>query len=195
MNITELLDRFKLPLGMGLIGLIFIIGGLISSQFLTKAEAPQEFPKESLVSNKQEMMVDVSGAVNNPGVYKLNVGDRVADAIKAAGGTSSNANQEYISKNINMAGKVSDGAKIYIPLKGDTAPVPIIKGAVAGTSASQVNINNAAQLELEALPGIGPVTAAKIISARPFQKIEDLLNQKIVSKATYEKIKGMVVVN
>ena len=197
-SIIELIDRFKVPIGLSIIGLLLIGGGLVSAELLKKDSAPVEFPKESLVSNKQELqelMVDVSGAVNKPGVYKLKAGDRVDDAIKAASGLASDANQEYLSKNINMAQKISDGMKIYIPVKGDQAPAAVVQtggGLVAGISSEQVSINSATQAELEALPGIGPVTAAKIISARPFQKVEDLLNQKLVSKSVFEKIKGMV---
>ena len=67
--------------------------------------------------------------------------------------------------------------------------------SVAGASTqAQVNINTASQSDLESLPGIGPVTASKIISDRPYQIVEDLVNKKAVSKAVFEKIKDQIVV-
>ena len=187
-NIAETLDKFKIPLALGLIGVVLIIGGMVFSSPANKAE----FPKESLVESQKLIAVDVSGAVVNPGVYKLSSEARVEDAIKAAGGLAEQASGEYVSKSLNMAQMVSDGGKIYIPFAGDSTPPSgfVGQGKMVGTSASMVNVNIGTQAELEALPGIGPVTASKIISGRPYGKVEDLLNQKIVGKAVFEKIKG-----
>ncbi len=94
-----------------------------------------------------------------------------------------------------MAQKVSDGSKVYVPAEGEQAGGTVTGGTVAGASVqATVNINTATQAELEALPGIGPVTASKIISDRQYQGIEDLLNRKVVSKAVFEKIKDLLVV-
>ncbi|MBI2020455.1 helix-hairpin-helix domain-containing protein [Candidatus Daviesbacteria bacterium] len=183
-----MLDKFKIPLALAGVGLILIIGGWIFSSTFNKQS--ENFPKESVVGVQKTISVDVSGAVNNPGVYQLKEGDRVEDAIKAAGGISELASQPYLSKRVNMAQKLSDGMKIYIPMEGET-------GAIFGVTvdqSAQVNINTASQAELEALPGIGPVTAAKIISDRPYQKIDDLLIRKLVSKTVFEKIKNSISV-
>jgi competence protein ComEA len=188
----EIFDRFKIPLGLSLIGLILVAGGLISSSYSSKKTV--EYPKESIVSNAKNISVDVGGAVVNPGVYQFKADSRVQDAINAAGGFSEEANREHISKYINLAQKIADGMKIYIPKEGETQIPASGLAVVAGVSSSQqVNVNSATQAELEALPGIGPVTAAKIIGARPFGKIEQLLDDKIVSKATYEKLKSLVI--
>ncbi len=192
----DIIDKFKIPIALSLVGVVLIIGGLVSSNLSSKpATAYPQFPKESLVSAKQ-ISVDVSGAVKNSGVYQIKPEGRIEDAIVAAGGIAENANQQYISKYLNLAQKLSDGMKIYVPYEGDPAPVGAGQGGVvAGASTNgQVNINSASQSELEALSGIGPVTAAKIISGRPYSKIEDLLNQKIVSKSVYEKIKDSIVI-
>lgn len=186
-GITELLDKFKIPIALGLVGVILIIGGVLLS-----SPKKQEFPKESLVAT-QTVSVDVSGAVQNPGVYKLGGEARVEDAIKAAGGLGETANGEYISKTLNLAQKLSDGIKIYIPFVGEKITNQPNSGVVVGTNTSAgVNINTGTQAELEALPGIGPVTASKIISGRPYGKVNDLLDQKIVSKSVFEKIKGLL---
>jgi competence protein ComEA len=189
LNIADLLDKFKIPIGIGLVGLVLIIGGLATGGSVTKPKT-QEFPKESLVQSQKLIAIDVSGAVVTPGVYKLAEDGRVEDAIKAAGGLSEKANEGYVSKSLNMAQKLSDGVKIYIPFEGERVSAQVITGVAAGANASSgVSINSSTQAELEGLPGIGPVTASKIISGRPYQKVEDLLGQKIVPKATFEKIK------
>lgn len=198
LNWREKLDQFKLPIVLSVLGLVLVIGGIFTSGLnKQKSKDPStnasDFPKESLVQPIKNISVDVSGSVNKPGVYQLTDGTRIDAAIAAAGGFSQTANTEYISKYLNMAQKLSDGTKIYVPAIGEQAANTQI-GTVAGTSIqAKVNINTASQSELESLPGIGPVTAEKIINARPYQQIEDLLNKKVVSQSVFEKIKDLVV--
>lgn len=197
-NILPLLERYKqsfttykLPIILAFLGLVLIIGGVFASA-LTKDT--KVYPKESIIEGQKLISVDVSGAVNNPGVYTLAESSRVENAVNAAGGFSQDSNQEYISKYINMAQKLSDGSKIYVPVAGETVPIPQT-GQVAGTNTlAKININAASQSELETLSGVGPVTASKIISGRPYQKVEELLDKKIVGKATFEKIKDSIVI-
>lgn len=186
----EILNKFKIPLGLSLVGIVLIIGGMIYSGS-TKRSA-QDFPKESIVDAQREISVDVSGAVVKPGVYKLKQGARVEDAIQAAGGFAPESNGEYISKYLNMAQKLSDGGKIYVPVAGESGPG--VQGGMGASTKSKVNINTASQAEIEALPGIGPVTASKIISDRPYRSVDELVNKKIVSKTVFEKIKDSVVI-
>ncbi|MBI2599982.1 helix-hairpin-helix domain-containing protein [Candidatus Daviesbacteria bacterium] len=185
-SILEQIEKFKLPIGLSVLGLVLIIGGIFSSG-LDKQKV-QQFPKESLVSNNPKIIsVDVSGAVVKPGVYQLKDGDRIEEAIKESGGFAENANQEYIAKYLNMAQKIIDGTKIYVPIAGED-------GVVAGAASpngiqTKVNINTASSAELEALSGVGAVTARKIISGRPYQQAEDLLSKKVVGKTVKEKLK------
>ncbi len=185
----EKIDRFKIPIGLSLVGLVLIIGGMFASG-LTKPKV--EYPKESIVSGIKKISVDVSGAVIKPGVYQLEESKRVEDAVLVAGGLAENANGEYVSKYLNMAQKLSDGMKIYVPKVGEQySGGTNVQGLPAGR---QVNINTATQAELEALPSIGPVTASKIISGRPYSKVEDILTLKLLSKSVFEKIKDSLVV-
>ncbi|OGE37333.1 hypothetical protein A3B45_04625 [Candidatus Daviesbacteria bacterium RIFCSPLOWO2_01_FULL_39_12] len=187
------IQEFRIPLALSLVGLVLIIGGLVTSN--KPNSKIEQFPKESLVDGNKLISVDVSGAVRKPGVYQIKLTSRVEDAVSAAGGFTVDANQEYIAKYINLAQKISDGSKIYIPFQGENSAggSNIQGGVVSGTNAqAQVNINSSSQSELEALPGIGPVTASKIISGRPYQKVEDLLGQKIVSKKVFDQIKDRI---
>lgn len=189
----EKLDQFKIPIGLSLVGIVLIIGGVFASG-LNRAQ-PKVFPNESLVGNQKMISIDVSGAVNAPGVYQLKDDSRIEDAVMAAGGFAQDANKEYISKYLNMAQKVSDGSKVYVPVEGEQASGLTGTGAVTGAGTqTKVNINTATQAELEALPGVGPVTASKIISDRPYQVVEDLLSKKVLSQSVFSKIKDQLVV-
>lgn len=190
---AEIIEKYKIPIGLSLIGIVLILGGLFTSNFKPKdlPAGRQGFPKESIVNNKQ-IKVDVSGAVKSPGVYQLDADARVEQAILAAGGVTDQANQEYLSKYLNMAQKVSDGIKIYIPAK-DEQPSTVVAGASIQVN-QKININTASLSELDSLSGIGPVTSSKIISGRPYQSIEELLDKKILSKTVFEKIKDQISV-
>lgn len=188
-NILPILDKYKLSLALAFLGLVLILGGVFASSFKKDAKV---YPKMSLIESQRLISVDVSGAVNNPGVYQLYESTRIEDAVKAAGGFAESANGEYISKYINLAQKLVDGSKIYIPAVGETVSIP--QGGQAAGAVSKININTATQSELESLSGVGPVTASKIISGRPYQKIEELLEEKVVGKSVFEKIKDSIVV-
>jgi len=143
------------------------------------------------------VVVEVEGAVAHPGVYRLVDGSRVGDAIAAAGGYSPRVDAASTEREVNLATVLADGDRIVVPSR-DTAtpegeePAPDATDAAA---AGRVDVNTATQAELEALPGIGPVTAGKIIAAReerPFRSAAELLERNVVGKATFEKIRDLV---
>lgn len=191
----EKIEKFKLPIGLSLVGIVLIVGGIFASGL--NRSKPKEFPKESLVQQTSKLIsVDVSGAVMKPGVYRLSEDSRIENAVATAGGFSQDANKEYISKSLNMAQKLSDGSKVYVPFEGEQAGGVQGGGVVAGTNTSanaKVNINTATQAELEALPGVAATRASSIISGRPYQTIEDLLSKKILPKSVFDKIKDQLV--
>ncbi|MCR6713069.1 MAG: ComEA family DNA-binding protein [Demequina sp.] len=111
------------------------------------------------------LVVDVSGAVEAPGLVELTMGARVADAIDAAGGASADA----VLDDLNLARHLNDGEQIVVPRKGD---------AEAAEGGGPVNLNRANAEQLEQLPGVGPVLAERIVADReangPFASVEDL---------------------
>ena len=141
--------------------------------------------------------VYVAGAVKNPGVYKLQAGSRVDDAVKAAGGMSRKAD----SSAVNLARVIVDGEQITIPEKGSTSNVGMTLSSAANTaseSSGKVNINTATSEELESLPGIGEVTAQKIISNREsegaFASTEDLKRVSGIGDKKYEALADLITV-
>lgn len=187
----------KFLIGGLILGLILLLIGIIqlvtpktpSSQIEIVPARAAGGPESQI---EGEIVVDVAGAVAKPGVYKLKASVRVANAIEAAGNFSKNADLGWVSKSLNLAAKLQDGAKIYIPAKSE-AGSSILGTSTSGT-AGKININTVGQAQLESLPAVGPVTAGKIISGRPYSSVEELLTRKILGKSTFEKIKDLVSV-
>jgi competence protein ComEA len=146
--------------------------------------------------------VDVEGAVAEPGIRELPAGSRVADAIAAAGGYASDADLEAAASVINLAQPLSDGEQVHVPRIGETQPGPQASApAVAGGEGSGgeaptglVDLNTATPEELEALPGIGPVTVQKIVAARqeqPFASLQDAVDRGVIHRGQLEDIQGV----
>lgn len=149
-------------------------------------------------------VVEVSGAVSHPGVYRLAAGARIADAITAAGGYSPRVDAGRADRELDLARVVRDGEEIRIPSRDDPSLIPAAGGGTggggssAGTGGGPLDLNTATATELDALPGIGPVTAAKIIASRqaqPFHAVADLQTRKLVGSATFAKLRELVVVH
>ncbi len=146
--------------------------------------------------------VHVAGQVANPGVYAVPAGGRVADAVVAAGGTSVEADVEQL----NLAARVSDGERVYVPKKGE-APPPVLAGNTApaggagggGKAAAPgapVDLNTATAEQLEALPGVGPATSRAILAYRAshgrFRSVTELLEVPGIGPAKLEALRPLV---
>jgi competence protein ComEA len=152
-----------------------------------------------LSKNKtKEIIIDVSGAVVKPGVYALKSDARVKDAILAAGGMSEIADRLKVAQTINLAAQLTDGGKLYIPAVGEqmTGSGGVSEngsgGSSIGSSTGIININSASETDLDALPGVGKVTADKIIANRPYQTVAELVAKKVVGSSEFNKIKDKV---
>ena len=147
--------------------------------------------------DEPSLVVDVAGAVARPGVYRLPAGSRVGDAIAAAGGYSKDVDTRRAEAQLNLAARVQDGEQIWVPRRGEASQAVSSPGPAAAGSPGPVNLNTASEAELDSLPGIGPVTAQKIIAARqqqPFGSVQDLLTRKLVSAGTFAKLRDLVTV-
>jgi competence protein ComEA len=154
----------------------------------------------------QGLVVDVEGAVRAPGLHALAAGSRVGDAISAAGGYAGRADLALSSATLNLAAPLSDGQQVWVPSLGDQhaggalppgAPAALETTAAGPAGATLVDLNTADETGLESLPGIGPVTAGKIIAARadaPFASVDDLRTRGVVGQAEMDKIRELVTV-
>jgi competence protein ComEA len=140
------------------------------------------------------ILVDVAGWVRRPGVYTFVEGDRVIDAIEAAGGARNGAS----FSSLNLAAPLADGSQILVPKEAEAA-VPVgPTGAPPGAPPALININTATAAELETLSGIGEVIAQAIIDHRtehgPFTSVDALLDVSGIGDATLEEIRDAVTV-
>jgi competence protein ComEA len=167
--------------------------------------SPASWPSGSASAPGSGVVVEVGGAVARPGVYRLPAGSRVGDAIAAAGGYAPAVDAIAAGAQLNLAAVLHDAEKIHVPGRGE----PAASGAGGGTGASvgpgasaaarsPLDLNTATAAELDALPGIGPVTAAKILAAREqrrFATVDDLVSRKVIGSATLDKIRLLVTVS
>lgn len=143
------------------------------------------------------LLVDVQGGVERPGLVRLAPGARVADAIKAAGGYSDQADLLAAAAAVNLAAALSDGQQVFVPLQGVAAGGSGDAGGGGDGGGGLVNLNTAGADQLDALPGIGPVTVEKIMAARlerPFATLDELVDRKVLNRGQLDDIRDLVTV-
>ncbi len=174
--------------GLLFVGLFMLAFG--AGTFLLKGSASEDDIKiiATTEDTESQIVVHVDGAISSPGVYKLPADSRVNDLVAMAGGLTEDANTD----SINLAAKLSDGQKAHIASIND--PVSIKNPDTGSGVTGIINVNTASEAQLDTLPGVGPVTAGKIIASRPYSSPEELLSKKAVGSATFEKIKDLITV-
>jgi competence protein ComEA len=146
---------------------------------------------------KQEkgIQVYISGAVKKPGVYSLQANARVSDGIELAGGFSSKADGNQIAQNLNLAEKLQDAQHIYVPSLGESHIPDSASTSYLKTASTKINVNIASESELESLTGVGPVTAKKIVEARPYTSFQDFVKRANISSRLAEQIQGEITLS
>lgn len=163
-------------------------------------------------ASKDHIYVDLSGAINKPGVYKVDNDTRLFMLIELAGGLHIDADRDFIARNYNLSVPLSDQQKIYIPTVFDIQDGllienqkivnteldqlqntdSVIENAQTPAGSSLVSINSADMSSLMDLPGIGEVTAQRIIASRPYASLQDILDKGVIKQSLYDKIKNMI---
>lgn len=165
----------------------------------TKGVAASDAASGSTTTNGS-ISIDVEGQVQKPGIYNLPQGSRIQDALIAAGGMNSKADRVYVSKHINLAQKLVDGGKVYIVGVGEAVDSAIVVQSSSNSDTSQaygenstlININTATLEQLDTLPKIGPVTAQKIVTGRPYASKEELVGKKVLTQKTFDGLKDKI---
>lgn len=197
---------------------VFLLSGIylmITPPATSLADDPQTIPTDELGSTDTtttpadptgQIVVDIAGAVVKPGVYFLPTGSIVEDGIKTAGGFNKFADLDLIAKTINRAESVESHSKIYIPKKGDNLALltPTQNPSTGSTNNSfatpsaKININTASVTELDLLPGIGPVTAQRIVDYRlqngDFKTPDDIKNVPGLGDSKFESLKDLITI-
>lgn len=187
-----------------LVGVIVVVAGIIFSCSIKNKNAMtlSEQKNDKLVQEDEtketeslsKLCIHVCGQVKSPGVYYLDNGSRIHDAVVAAGGFKDEADIQYL----NLAQLINDGEQIYIPSIDEVASGKV--ASIIGKSIDDglIDLNLATEEELKTLPGIGDVKAKAIISYRDsvgyFSNVEDIKNVAGIKDSSYEKIKDYIKV-
>ena len=167
--------RRRFAAGALVLALVLLFG----ARHLLRAGTPTQAPAVAAAPIRAEegpaLVVHVVGAVRRPGLYKLPQRSRVADAVARAGGSTRHADLSLI----NLAAPVSDGIQVVVPVRAPAAAAPAGQATGAGSApAGPVHLNTATIEQLDSLPGVGPVTAQKILDYRQkhgaFSSLEEL---------------------
>jgi len=191
--------------------LIGILGGYSFCYYRGFTQCAVEMLPTDDETLPMSLSVDVSGAVASPGIVTLDAGARVGEAIYASGGIISDAAAVWVAKNLNLAAALTDAAKIYVPFEWElytpetldlaklpdaaseelpqVTPAPLQEQSAQTVQQTQTktNVNTASAESLDALPGVGPSYAARIVDGRPYSDLSDFISRSGVPETTIEK--------
>jgi competence protein ComEA len=145
-----------------------------------------------------ELVVEIVGAVPKPGVYRLPAGSRLVDLVRLAGGYGPRVDTARAESELNLAAPVKDGDHVRVPSRDDEIGEAVPSTVAASPGGALVDVNSATQAQLEELPGVGPTTAQKIITAReeaPFGAVEELRSRGVLGEKTFEKLRPLLTVS
>jgi competence protein ComEA len=175
-------------------GLVVAVASILGVHALHRGQAHAAVPPLRTAVRARapmvaQLVVDVAGAVRRPGLYHLAAGTRIADAVAAAGGATARADVTLV----NLAAPLADGEQVLVPARGAAGT------AVAGASTptAPLDLNTASAEQLDALPGVGPATAQKIIDYRqahgPFRSVDELEAVPGIGPSKLAQLKGLVI--
>jgi competence protein ComEA len=177
-------------LGIGALALIILLAGIVLF-FQGRPDATPVVREVVEEGPREKLKVHVAGAVARPGVYEFPEGKRIIDAIEEAGGTLPDAQPETL----NLAAKLADGQKVFVPKKGEVIPTSAFTPGVE----NKVPLNSATAGQLNELPGIGEVLANRIVEWRQaharFSKLEDLMQVEGIGAKKYEQLRDKITLD
>jgi competence protein ComEA len=185
------LDRRRaLVAGVVALLLLVVFGKLLLRPSRPAVPPPVRVAAHAGNTRASTLFVNVVGAVRRPGLYRLKEGSRVADAVTRAGGPTPKAEIELL----NLAARIADGEQIVVPRRGVAGPSVATPGGAGPTG--PVHLNSATLEQLDALPGVGPVTAQKILDYRQqhgaFGSVDELDAIVGIGPARLGTLRGLV---
>jgi competence protein ComEA len=204
MQMPDISRRRALAYAVVVLAVVALAGRLLAPAPPRTTDAAPALPRlEAAPESPQKVVVHVVGAVERPGLYRLDEGSRVDDAIRRAGGATRRASLA----SVNLASPVADGQQIVVPPRAPAAGAGAMSGSSAvgdagavgaapAAPAERVHLNSATIEQLDALPGVGPVTAQNIIDYRTengaFGSVEELDAVPGIGPARLEQLKELV---
>ena len=182
--------RRALTVGVVVLLVLVVAGKVLLRPTHSAVPPPVRIAAPAARTSASRLFVNVVGAVRRPGLYRLKDGSRVADAVIRAGGPTPKAQIELL----NLAARIADGEQIVVPRRGLASPAAAASGG--GVAAGPVHLNSATFEQLDALPGVGPVTAQKILDYRQqhgaFGSVDELDAIVGIGPARLEQLRGLV---
>jgi competence protein ComEA len=197
MAVVSLTRRQALVLGLALLAVLAFAGTRLarSGATATARSSTRLSRLTSAPAPRARVVVDVVGAVRRPGLYRLHQGDRVSDAVARAGGATGTADLAEV----NLAAPLVDGTQVVVPAQSNASGSLATTSASAASSsgpAAKVSLSSATVEQLDALPGIGPVTAQKIVGWRAahgaFRSVDALDDVPGIGPAKVEQLRDLV---
>ena len=191
------MPSFQLSRRQALVGAAVLLAVLaVAGRTLAGAGASAPLPEAELVPTApaaaSRLTVHVAGAVGRPGLYRLREGSRVADAVARAGGATAKADTAAV----NLAAPLADGIQVLVPSRVAGAAGSTAATGSAGQGGAKVSLSSASITDLDALPGVGPVTAQKIVDYRAahggFSSVDDLDAIPGIGPARLEQLRDLV---
>jgi len=194
-NVPELpFTRRHALVGAAILAAVLFVGGRVFSHAGAAAPAPplQVAPLTTTAAAPTEVVIDVAGAVRRPGLYRIAQGARVADALRRAGGATRRADLSLV----NLAQLVADGEQVLIPRRGEAAAPSGAAAGASGAPTGPIHLNSATVEQLDTLPGVGPVTAQKIVDYRAkhgaFSSVDELDAIPGIGPARLDQLRDLV---
>jgi competence protein ComEA len=192
-------DLSALSRGRAIAGALLLIAALfLAGRYLAGAGSAQEVGRpvaaagELRAEPRARLVVHVVGAVRRPGLYRLADGARIADAVRRAGGATRRADLSLV----NLAAPVADGSQVVVPRRASPSASGSDGGEAPAAPAGPIHLNTATVEQLDELPGVGPVTAQKIVDYREqhgaFSSVDDLDAIPGIGPARLEQLRELV---
>lgn len=195
-HLLQLISQHRLLLSqvsLG-IGLVLFSGGIVYlitlvNQRTTSSIVSSTSADRHTQASPATITVTITGAIKHPGVYKISINTLLVDLIQKAGGFGNHPDHFKIAQDLNLASSLTDGQHVFIPTISSSSLTSVSNPAA---TKNKISINTASLTELDALEGIGEKRAGDIVAGRPYQSIDDLITQKIITATLLEKIKTQI---
>jgi len=195
MKLPEISRQQAIVVCMLVLLLLVVAGKLLGARHPTAQRRAQVRLVGATGSSRAQLLVDVSGAVRRPGVYKLSAGSRINDALLKAGGATAKADLTLV----NRAATLTDGQQVLVIEKVSATSAAAAPGgsSAGGAAVAPIHLNNATLEQLDELPGVGPATAQRIVDYRtangPFKSVDELDLVSGIGPAKLAELRDLVI--
>jgi competence protein ComEA len=187
------LSRRQALVAAGALAILLLVAGKLLTGSAPARPVPTFRAAAAPPAPPPQLVIDVAGAVRRPGLYRLPQGSRIADAVARAGGATGKAALD----GVNLAAPLADGEQVVVPARIPGAASTAASSVSGAPSSGPVSLSTATAEQLDALPGIGPVTAQKIVDYRTqhgaFHSVDELDAISGIGPAKLDQLRGLVV--